>query len=150
MFVFNANARGGTGWVTQIIFFMQENRAFDHYAGKLAGVRGFNDRVTIPLSANLGPTAFYQPVVNASNQTSYMLPFRVDMHRTSAVCMDAPDMNWFADIAMWNEGRYDRWNTARKPGFGMVHVCNFNYVLHIIHVGAPHIYTPPRVGWAGA
>jgi phospholipase C len=95
----------------QIIIFMQENRAFDHYYGMLNGVRGFNDRASIPIHGQ--PSAFYQPV--KSNAT-YMLPFRVDMHRSSAVCMDAPCMSYQCDVGMWNEGRYDSWNTARDHG----------------------------------
>ncbi len=48
-----------------------------------------------------------------------MLPFRVNMNRTSAVCMDAPAMGYMVDVAMWNQGRFDAWNTMRDPGFGM-------------------------------
>ena len=43
-----------------VIIFMQENRPFDHYFGTLKGVRGFNDRTTVPLTSGLN--AFYQPV----------------------------------------------------------------------------------------
>ena len=39
--------------VKHIIFFMQENRAMDHYFGKLSGVRGFNDRAAPPLRSGL-------------------------------------------------------------------------------------------------
>eukprot|EP00037_Helgoeca_nana_P022910 m.236138 g.236138 ORF g.236138 m.236138 type:complete len:869 (-) comp26171_c0_seq1:163-2769(-) len=50
---------------------------------------------------------------------AYMLPYHINMSRTSAECMGAPAMNYPTDIAMWNEGRMDRWNTARAPGYGM-------------------------------
>ena len=33
--------------------------------------------------------------------------------------MDAPTMEYFVDLAMWNGGRVDSWNTARAPGMGM-------------------------------
>ena len=29
--------------ITNVVLFMQENRAFDHYYGTMAGVRGFKD-----------------------------------------------------------------------------------------------------------
>jgi phospholipase C len=79
-------------------------------------VRGFADR-TAPLLPN-GSPVWYQPT-NASNADSYMLPWHVDSQRTSASCMRAPEMDWPTDIAMWNGGRMNAWNTARYPGFGM-------------------------------
>ncbi len=92
---------------------MQENRAFDHYFGTMKGVRGFNDRVVVPLKTGL--PVFYQPT-NVSDLTQYMLPFHAVMKETSASCMDAPEMNYPCDIRMWNKGRYDSWNTGRSPG----------------------------------
>ncbi|MFI1071517.1 alkaline phosphatase family protein [Streptomyces puniciscabiei] len=38
---------------------MQENRSFDHYFGRLKGVRGFDDRSGITLGG--GPPVFDQP-----------------------------------------------------------------------------------------
>lgn len=99
--------------IRHIIIFMQENRAFDHYYGTLNGVRGFNDRFPIPLRS--GRNAFYQPT-DQNNLTSYMLPFRVNVETTKAICMDAPEMDYVCDIKMWNNGFCDSWNTARAPG----------------------------------
>lgn len=99
--------------IQHIIIFMQENRAFDHYFGTLKGVRGFNDRVTVPLKS--GNSVFYQPT-NQSDLSKYMLPFRADMSQTSASCMDAPEMDYECDIRMWNEGHFDSWNTGRSAG----------------------------------
>ena len=48
-----------------------------------------------------------------------MLPYHINMANTSAECMGAPRMNYPTDVAMWNEGRMDRWNIARDPGYGM-------------------------------
>lgn len=48
----------------------------------------------------------------------YMLPWHVDTHATSGTCMDAPDMGFGVDVAMWNQGRMDAWCTARAPGNG--------------------------------
>jgi phospholipase C len=57
--------------------------------GTLSGVRGFNDRSTVPLAS--GFNAFYQPV-DDSDLSQYMLPFRVDANQTNAMCMGAPEM----------------------------------------------------------
>lgn len=102
--------------IEHVIIFMQENRPFDHYFGKLKGVRGFNDRTTVPLRSGLN--AFYQPI-DQNNLNEYMLPFRADSNKTNAMCMPAPEMYYPTDIAMWNSGRMDSWNTARYAGMGM-------------------------------
>jgi len=102
--------------IEHVIIFMQENRPFDHYFGKMKGVRGFNDRTAVPLRSGLN--AFYQPV-DQNNLDEYMLPFRTEANRTNAMCMPAPEMYYPTDIAMWNSGRMDAWNTARDPGMGM-------------------------------
>lgn len=57
----------------------------DHYFGSLKGVRGFNDRNTQPMASGL-PNSFYQPV-DQEDLSQYMLPFHVDAHSTSAMCM---------------------------------------------------------------
>jgi len=43
-----------------VVLYMQENRPFDHYYGKLRGVRGFNDRAAPLLKSGL--PVWYQPV----------------------------------------------------------------------------------------
>jgi phospholipase C len=112
----SSSAVKGIDQVKHVIIFMQENRAFDHYFGRLKGVRGFNDRVTVPLRSGLN--AFYQPV-DQDHLDEYMLPFHADSNKTNAMCMPAPEMYYPTDIKMWNSGRMDAWNTARDPGFGM-------------------------------
>ncbi len=42
-----------------MVILMQENRSFDHYFGRLKGVRGFDDRSGITLSG--GYPVFNQP-----------------------------------------------------------------------------------------
>jgi len=102
--------------VDHIVIFMQENRAFDHYYGTLQGVRGFNDRVSIPMR-NKMPSSFYQPIGSGADEV--MLPFRVNKDKTSAMCMDAPEMDYECDMKIIDKGLFDSWNTARDPGFGM-------------------------------
>ena len=47
--------------IKHIVLFMQENRAFDHYFGTMAGVRGFKDP-NVHISNNTGKSVFHQPV----------------------------------------------------------------------------------------
>jgi hypothetical protein len=58
---------------------------------------------------------------DVGDATAYMLPFPLDFKTTAATCMPAPEMDYRCDIAMWNSGHCDAWNTARAPGFGMSH-----------------------------
>jgi phospholipase C len=64
--------------------------------------------------ANGHPNSFYQ----STSDGAYLLPFRVDMERTNAECMPAPQMDYKCDMKIINEGRFDRWNTAREAGYG--------------------------------
>ncbi|SMG59726.1 phosphocholine-specific phospholipase C [Paraburkholderia susongensis] len=98
--------------VQHIVIFTQENRSFDHYFGKLRGVRGFNDRMAIRLPN--GDPVWKQPA-----GTHYILPFHTSTATTSATCAKAPSMSYLTDIAMWNKGLCNAWNTARQPGLGM-------------------------------
>ena len=47
--------------IKHIVIFMQENRAFDHYFGTMAGVRGFQDP-NVHISKHTGKDVFHQPV----------------------------------------------------------------------------------------
>ncbi len=38
-----------------------------------------------------------------------------------ASCMPAPEMAYESDIGIVNGGRFDSWNSARDPGFGMAY-----------------------------
>lgn len=102
--------------IEHIVVFMQENRAFDHYYGTQHGLRGFYDRAVHPMPSGL--PAFYQPS-SLTNASAYLLPFHVSTLTTSAICMDAPTMDYFHDILILDGGRLDAWNTGREPGMGM-------------------------------
>ncbi|MFM0210228.1 phospholipase C, phosphocholine-specific [Paraburkholderia sediminicola] len=124
-----ANVTGTIDDIQHIVIFMQENRSFDHYYGTLRGVRGFNDRMAITLPN--GAPVWKQPY--PGNPAGYILPFRIDSTTTSAMCVDAPAMNYAIDIAIWNQGLYNAWNTARPPRLGMGYFTrsdlNFYYAL---------------------
>lgn len=113
---FSLYAAADLNEIEHIIIFMQENRAFDHYFGTLNGVRGFNDRITAPMKSGLN--TFYQPT-NQEDLSQYMLPFKLNIHETKAMCMSAPQMDYECDMKIWNNGYVDSWNTARDAGMGM-------------------------------
>ncbi len=69
--------------------------------------------MTFPLGNGL-PNSFFQE----TSDGKYLLPFRVDVRRTNAECMPAPQMDYECDMKIFNQGRFDRWNLARDPGFG--------------------------------
>ncbi|AKU15219.1 phosphocholine-specific phospholipase C [Luteipulveratus mongoliensis] len=90
--------------VEHVVFFMQENRSFDHYLGALQGVRGFGDRTPVRLPN--GYSAFHQPNVLNIGHT---LPFHLDTGTTAATCMNAPPMSYPEDLKAFNSGKFDGW-----------------------------------------
>ena len=66
------NQTGTIRDVEHVVILMQENRAFDHYFGTLAGVRGFGDRFPIPLPD--GRNVWQQRMANGN----LMMPFHLD------------------------------------------------------------------------
>jgi phospholipase C len=71
------------GAVEHVIFFMQENRSFDHYYGTLRGVRGFDDHP----AHHLGAFAQADPANTTRHPTGVQLPFHLDTRSTdTAAC----------------------------------------------------------------
>ncbi|MGH9080355.1 MAG: phospholipase C, partial [Acidimicrobiales bacterium] len=85
------------GAVEHVVFLMQENRSFDHYFGKMGGVRGFDD------TTNRG--AFTQNWPGGSNPT--LLPFHMDTRKGQAECTYDLSHTWPAEHASWNSGSMD-------------------------------------------
>ncbi|HMF76632.1 MAG TPA: alkaline phosphatase family protein, partial [Bryobacteraceae bacterium] len=96
--------------VEHIVILMQENRSFDHYYGTMRGVRGFSDRITVPLSA--GRSVWRQ---RGSQSTADVLPFHLDTTKTRAQCVSSLDHGWTSGHQAWNHGRYDDWIDAKSP-----------------------------------
>ncbi len=94
---------GGLEVVKHVVIFMQENRSFDHYFGKLRGVRGFADRNAITLNKN-GRSVFYQP----TSTGGYVLPYGTDNHN-----LGGTPHGWTDGHDAWNKGRYDNWVPAK-------------------------------------
>jgi len=88
--------------VKHVVILMLENRSFDHYFGTLRGVRGFGDRLPIPLESG-------KPVWYESDGTREITPFRLDKQRMNALKLDTTSHE-FADMqAAWNQGKFGYW-----------------------------------------
>src|SRR5580692_2447910 len=102
-----ANHRTGTiEDVEHVIFFMQENRAFDHYFGSLRGVRGFGDPIVPQLPD--GDPVWAQP-----NGTGKLFPFHPDAPNLGLQFMVDLAHGWTDQHKAWNEGKYDQWVAAK-------------------------------------
>jgi phospholipase C len=88
--------------VEHIVILMQENRSFDHYFGKLRGVRGFSDPRAVTLPSG-------QPVWNQPNGAGYLLPFRPPVADVGMTFLPDPPHGWNDTHAAWNSGNHDQW-----------------------------------------
>ena len=59
------SATGSIRDIEHVVILMQENRGFDHYFGSLRGVRGFADRLPIPVPSAADATNRAQTARNA-------------------------------------------------------------------------------------
>ena len=108
---------GSLADIEHVVLFMQENRAFDHYFGTMAGVRGFSDP---NVQVNDDRTVWYQDVnSNLTNATDYLLPWYLNYeggHFLNATqCMDAGSNGWNQNQAALNGGLNDHWATNNTP-----------------------------------
>ena len=66
---------GSLADIDHVVLFMQENRAFDHYFGTIAGVRGFKDP---NVQVNGETSVYYQMVGNLSTKAEHLLPWHLN------------------------------------------------------------------------
>ena len=93
-----------------VVFLMQENRSFDHALGSLQGVRGFNDPRAIKLKDGL-------PVwLQKDKNGDTFKPFHLDIQNTKATWMGDIPHSWENQVDARNEGKYDGWIEAKRPG----------------------------------
>ncbi|GJJ13152.1 hypothetical protein Clacol_007403 [Clathrus columnatus] len=104
--------------VEHVVLFMQENRAFDHYFGTMAGVRGFGDpNVAITRE---GKPSWYQKVDSSlSNKTTALLPFYLNAAggnlTQSTQCMTAGSNGWTANHDALNNNDNNLWAEKNSP-----------------------------------
>ncbi|KAJ6445259.1 non-hemolytic phospholipase C precursor [Purpureocillium lavendulum] len=101
---------------------MQENRAFDHYFGTMAGVRGFMD-ANLQMNGNV-PVWKQKTTPALTTETDYVNPWYLNYlggnWPEATQCMVAGGNGWFENHAAWNFGSNDHWamnNTPWSIGF---------------------------------
>ena len=96
--------------IDHVVFFIQENRSFDHYFGSYRGVRGFSD----------ASAAFRQadPANTTSSPAGVLLPSHLDTLTSNAACTHDIGHDWVTQHQSWNGGAMDSFVTSRLPGDG--------------------------------
>jgi phospholipase C len=89
--------------VEHVVILMQENRAFDHYFGTLPGVRGYGDRITIPLPG--GRSVWEQQ----EDDGTTVLPYHLDSATGNAQRVLGTPHFWGDAHAAWNKGATGQW-----------------------------------------
>ncbi len=100
--------------IEHVILFMQENRAFDHYFGTMAGVRGYQDPTMLALG---NKSALYQPLSIPTNGT-YLLPWHLtadSKYMQSAQCMLSGSNDWTKNHQAGQNGANDGWVVYNTP-----------------------------------
>ncbi|KAK2612613.1 hypothetical protein QQS21_001385 [Conoideocrella luteorostrata] len=108
--------------IDHVVLFMQENRAFDHYFGTMAGVRGFNDA---NVQLNNGVPVWKQKVSPAlTKDADYLMPWYLNYlggnWSEATQCMTAGSNGWKENHEAFNGGTNDHWalnNTPFSLGF---------------------------------
>ena len=93
-----------------IVLLMQENRSFDHCFGTLRGVRGFGDPRAVKIPGD--KPVWFQP----DKEGNRFPPFRLNMKDTKATWMGGVPHSWEDQVDARNEGKYDGWIEAKRPG----------------------------------
>ncbi len=98
--------------VEHVVILMQENRSFDHYFGTMAGVRGFGDRLTIPLPNE-------RSVFEQSNGERVVMPYHLDQRTGNAQRVSGTHHDWGDAQAAWDHGRMTEWPRHKtNPSMG--------------------------------
>ncbi|KAI9717574.1 MAG: hypothetical protein M1828_007135 [Chrysothrix sp. TS-e1954] len=103
--------------INHVVLFMQENRAFDHYFGTMAGVRGFSDP---NVQVNAKQSVFYQTVDKSlSTATTALLPWYLNYLNgtwpSATQCMVAGDNGWTDNHAALNDDSNTNWALNNTP-----------------------------------
>jgi phospholipase C len=103
--------RGTIEDVEHIVILTQENRSFDHYFGTLSGVRGFGDRLPIPVPdapGLLNRSVWYQP--SATGTPPVIAPFRLDTELSFELMrVEGTPHAWPDSQYAWADGVMGEW-----------------------------------------
>jgi len=102
--------------VEHVVILMQENRSFDHYFGTMAGVRGFGDRLPIPVPDAPGMvnrTVWYQP--SETGTPPVLAPFRLDTELAFELMrVEGTPHSWPDAQNAWAEGVMGAWPKFKR------------------------------------
>jgi phospholipase C len=116
-------APGSLRDIDHFIILTKENRSFDHYFGRLAGVRGFGDAGALRLPG--GRSVFEQ---DDEQGHRLILPFHLDTKRTNAERLYSTDHSWTGQHGAWNGGKMDRWIPAHRAVDGALAPLTMGYM----------------------
>jgi phospholipase C len=106
-----ARCKGTIEDVQHVVILTQENRSFDHYFGTLGGVRGFGDRLPMPVPDSPGihdATVWYQPEASGNGQV--VAPFRLDTVQSfEYMRVEGTPHAWPDSQGAWGEGVMKEW-----------------------------------------
>jgi phospholipase C len=101
--------------VQHVVILMQENRAFDHYFGSMAGVRGFGDRFVAPappLPGQPARTLWLQPGADGQR---LITPFALDTaEHFGCMRVQGTPHTWPNAQHAWDHGRMGGWPAAKQ------------------------------------
>ena len=104
------NATDSLKDIKHVILFMQENRAFDHYFGTMAGVRNFDDP-NMQMNEKTNKSILYQPVdgsikpkppKDVKELAYWYLNQGGDKYKEATQCMVGGSNGWQENHAAWN------------------------------------------------
>ena len=122
------------GAIEHVIFFMQENRSFDHYYGAYKGVRGFDDHP----KGSLGAFAQAWP----GGASSHLLPFHLQSDSGMGECTYDLNHTWAAehlsrgaghnaDFVKTHTSRGVRRSPERRVDHGLLHTSGPSVLLRV-------------------
>jgi len=97
--------------IDHLVISCQENRSFDHYFGTLSGVRGFGDRLPLPVPDLPGVakrSVWYQPAADGSPQV--IAPFHLDtLQSFEYMRVEGTPHAWPDAQGAWGDGAMSDW-----------------------------------------
>ncbi len=91
-----------------VVFVMQENRSFDHYFGRMRGVRGYGDR-------NAVSTRALRPVFEQDGVLPFSLREAAGRAGADPMLLDTHDHSWLGTQNAWAMGWNDAWVPNKGP-----------------------------------
>ncbi|MEU4405462.1 phosphocholine-specific phospholipase C [Streptosporangium sp. NPDC023963] len=91
-----------------VVFVMQENRSFDHYFGRMRGVRGYGDR-------NAVSTRALRPVFEQDGILPFSLREAAGRAGADPMLLDTHDHSWLGTQNAWAMGWNDAWVPNKGP-----------------------------------